>query len=72
MLKNILNLKGAQQLSKKEQNAIHGGGGGSCGYETEILCEGNCPSWPWDCVQVFCSPGPPFSGWSCVDTSENT
>jgi len=25
MLKNILNLKGAQQLSKKEQHSIHGG-----------------------------------------------
>ena len=30
MLKNILNLKGAQQLSKKEQQNINGGGIPNC------------------------------------------
>jgi hypothetical protein len=34
MLKNILNLKGAQQLSKKEQNTITGGTEQWCGYCT--------------------------------------
>jgi hypothetical protein len=34
MLKNILNLEGAQQLSKKEQNAVFGGiPSGSCAWE---------------------------------------
>jgi hypothetical protein len=77
MLKQILNLEGAQQLSKKEQNAINGGGSGSCGYETESLCDMHCPSYPWDCVSIACGPyGPPPSqteyGWECVDTSNPT
>jgi hypothetical protein len=41
MLKNILNLEGAQQLSKKEQNVINGGDG---------LCIDECgPNHPHEC-----------------------
>jgi len=57
MLKQILNLKGAQQLSKKEQNSILGGSCiDECGPEHPHECnenqkclqqgEGNC----WYCV----------------------
>ena len=38
MLKNILNLKGAQQLNKSEQNAIHGG------EKSSNNCTNNCSS----------------------------
>jgi len=63
MLKNILNLKGAQQLSKKEQNLINGGSG-DC--QTEFQCmsqciNGECRSFPlpmspsgvecWECYE---------------------
>jgi coenzyme F420-reducing hydrogenase gamma subunit len=74
MLKNILNLKGAQQLSKKEQNAINGGAG-SCGYATESLCNAACPSYPWECQHIYCGPNQGFpqeDGWECVDTSNPT
>ena len=40
MLKNILNLKGAQQLNKNEQNTIHGGGSSRCDTATAALCNG--------------------------------
>ena len=52
MLKNILNLKGAQQLSKKEQSSINGGlafckycnggQGGACNGSG--VCVDPCPS----------------------------
>lgn len=51
MLKNILNLKGAQQLSKKEQNAINGGDSpyGVCTENGCDNCVGTCfqcqPPW---------------------------
>ena len=66
MLKNILNLNGAQELSKNEQGAIHGSGPltqtcGSCG-------SGCLPT--ETCVQIFCGPGGPWdstvSGHVCV------
>ncbi|MEZ4780106.1 MAG: hypothetical protein R2816_00445 [Flavobacteriaceae bacterium] len=44
MLKNILNLKGAQQLSKKEQLSINGGDN-SCW--TELECESQCNYGGW-------------------------
>ena len=34
MLKNILNLKGAQKLSKAEQTTINGGGSSRCAYNS--------------------------------------
>jgi hypothetical protein len=37
MLKNILKLDGAQQLSKKEQKTINGGAF-SCGMEGDLPC----------------------------------
>jgi len=40
MLKNILNLKGAQQLNKSEQNSIHGGGGSRCSTTESDFCIG--------------------------------
>lgn len=50
MLKNILNLEGAQQLSKNEQQSIHGGKdpdwcywqlpGTQCGGSPEYICCG--------------------------------
>ncbi len=49
MLKNILNLEGAQQLSKKEQQDINGGwivrpacSGGPCNNGTMFS---GCPNW---------------------------
>jgi len=39
MLKNILNLKGAQQLNKNEQNIINGGGGQNCVFPTCLRCD---------------------------------
>lgn len=74
MLKNILNLKGAQQLSKKEQNAINGGAGGCGSFSTESLCLQSCPAYPWECVGVSCGPfgsGTEY-GWECIDTSNPT
>ena len=67
MLKNILNLKGAQQLSKKEQNDILGGDG---------LCPNQCgPSAPCidpndHCLYLACNG---TFGWLCVaeDKGEN-
>ncbi len=50
MLKNILNLEGAQQLSKKEQSSINGGG---------INCKGSsdyrrCNGLGWICCHEVC------------------
>ncbi len=42
MLKNILNLKGAQLLNKAEQKDIRGGGGRFCG---EWCPDGSCLCW---------------------------
>jgi len=42
MLKNILNVKGAQKLSKKEQVQISGGGGvTSCNTDSQCVAIGN-------------------------------
>ena len=66
MLKNILNLKGAQQLSKKEQNTINGGGG----------CINNCTigghSCPpqMHCVGYFCQTGQ-YIAYECVPDGDN-
>lgn len=40
MLKNILKLKGAQELTKKEQKSINGAGPTSCQAGESIVC---CP-----------------------------
>jgi len=53
MLKNILNLNGAQQLSENEQQSINGGGGvfgPSCKYHAD------CPNNPLAdcCWQGIC------------------
>jgi len=70
MLKNILDLKGAQQLSKKEQNVILGGAPG-CATESE--CNNGCQ---WDCVEVHipnqnCSICYDIC-WACVDPNNHT
>ena len=41
MLKNILNLKGAQQLSKEEQQSINGGGSCFVGCGSPFLGVGS-------------------------------
>ena len=41
MLKNILKLDGAQELSKNEQTSINGGGG-DCGIDCWICFNGRC------------------------------
>ena len=41
MLKNILKLKGAQELSKKEQKQVKGGGWMCC----ERCSDGSCLDW---------------------------
>ena len=66
MLKNILNLEGAQQLSKTEQNAINGGAGGSC-IDNCTIGGIPCPS-QMHCVAYWCSPGfdPPRIAYECV------
>jgi len=58
MLKNILNLKGAQQLNKSEQNSIHGGGGSRCDTATAALCNGVSEG---DC----CGPAVPGGRRTC-------
>jgi hypothetical protein len=64
MLKNILNLKGAQQLSKKEQNTINGGGHNGCGYETESECINTGCGEPNACSYVHCAFN--WYGWQCL------
>ncbi len=44
MLKNILNLDGAQELSKNEQKMTLGGGGDRCQVPAS-LCQ-SCGGWP--------------------------
>jgi hypothetical protein len=68
MLKNILNLEGAQQLSKKEQNTIHGGGGGYC----VSTCGTGMPACPEGsaCVQTWCALVT-FQGWYNVCYSQS-
>ncbi|WP_282080968.1 hypothetical protein [Aquimarina algiphila] len=57
MLKNILNLRNAQTLSKSQQKSIHGGR------------TSNCPTYPpEDCL--FCGGGPRPNG--CCMGSVNT
>ena len=58
MLKNILKLDGAQQLSKKDQKSINGGlvhncsrGTTWCGVTGGALCAANSP-----CVNGCCIP----------------
>ena len=43
-MKNLRNLKGAQPLSKQEQQFINGGITANCipNYETREACESNC------------------------------
>ena len=59
MLKNILKLDGAQQLSKNEQKEINGGAPVWCGY-----CQ--CP----ENVKVFaCGNGPSVCVNACITGS---
>jgi hypothetical protein len=69
MLKNILNLKGAQQLSKKEQNTINGGTG--CIEVTQGQCYGMCPA--GNCLPnvMWCETEAYFyEVWTC-DSGDN-
>jgi len=71
MLKNILNLNGAQKLSKGEQKSIFGGG--SCSNpDPQSTCENNCSA---DCYEVFCGPTGPFGlqvvHWECPDITNH-
>ncbi|MCB0463070.1 MAG: hypothetical protein R2816_00435 [Flavobacteriaceae bacterium] len=67
MIKKILELKGAQQLSKKEQNAINGGAN-NC--ESEFQCLSHCIS--GDCYSFPVDPGngPIIHCWSCRDQDQ--
>lgn len=59
MLKKILNLQDAQELSKNEQKSIIGGSAPICeeGYVAK-RCFGTTPA-HWECVVIFPSgPGP--------------
>ena len=60
MLKNILKVNGAQQLSKTEQGTINGGG------PLSVTCDGyfTCLS---DCINGTCSgaPHPSLPGVTC-------
>ncbi len=61
MLKNILNLDGTQELSKKQQGTINGGGPFqiSCSnpwqgaYATLSECEVNCVASGAQCAQIL-------------------
>jgi len=57
MLKQILNLKGAQQLSKKEQQSINGGELG-CIDECYNANSGSCPGNEY-CHVTWCKPAGP-------------
>ncbi len=61
MIKKILELKGAQQLSKKEQNAINGGAGGLC--IDECYNGGPCSGSQW-CHVTMCYPAGPEDPFS--------
>jgi hypothetical protein len=54
MLKAILNLEGAQKLTKNEQKTIKGGYAPSCEIgEKALRCnEGGTVPWYWSCVPV--------------------
>ncbi|NER14523.1 hypothetical protein GWK08_13800 [Leptobacterium flavescens] len=56
MLKNILNVKGVQQLSKDEQRAI---GGGMLGVQCNTLsqCSLNCNGSTEECVAISIPTG---------------
>jgi len=56
MLKNILNLKGAQQLSKNEQQAINGGAPGNQTCIDQCFNGAPCPS--GFCIHLFCNGDP--------------
>ena len=58
MLKNILNLKGAQQLSKKEQSSINGG------VDTDF-CKRNPQNTPCG-LNAICCGGVCQSGNTCL------
>jgi hypothetical protein len=69
MIKKILELTGAQQLSKKEQNAINGGCGGLCIDE----CYGGGPCGENEsCVTFMCFADPcrPLYGL-CISNGGN-
>lgn len=53
MLSTILNLKGAQQISKKEQRSING---------VELLCKSNgmCAEYGSHCLELACQEVPSF------------
>jgi len=62
MLKNILELKGAQQLSKNEQNAIHGG---DCIPEN---CASSCSFQCMECRYItYSCPGGYIDCFYCMD-----
>jgi len=69
MLKNILKLDGAQQLSKKEQNAINGGG--AC--IDECMSAGFCSEEGSECVLFSCNgEGFPFPDYGlCIPNGGN-
>lgn len=52
MLKTILNLEGAQQLSKNEQKSIHGGKAPLCCMEWHPV-EEYCGQWNRDCCDRY-------------------
>ena len=60
MLQNILNLNGAQELSKTEQQTIVGGGGKCNPLPEERHCNSNadCP-WGYECS--------PFNACVCAN-----
>lgn len=69
MLKNILNLNGAQELSKNEQKSIHGGGplqGSGCQHECYYD-----PCGPYEtCVSSWCGGGGnQVLIWHCVSNN---
>ncbi|PHS67152.1 MAG: hypothetical protein COB12_04460 [Flavobacterium sp.] len=59
MLKNILNLKGAQQLSKEEQSSINGGGIRPCGSDPFLYI----PIDPPNNNQEYCENLPANTVW---------
>ena len=56
MLKNILNLNGAQQLNKSEQNSINGGGY-DCGALPGVHCSDGYCCGTCSGPKNTCSPG---------------
>ncbi|MFC4634873.1 hypothetical protein ACFO3O_13210 [Dokdonia ponticola] len=79
MLKNILKLEGAQELNKKAQKSIKGGGpkpgggGPFSGCRNNDTCDSPCTNGSV-CTQVFCGPSnTPGYGWDwqCVANGGN-